>query len=224
MALTAKCDPGATRTQGRVLKWPERVCDVFEVGRGPPMSPPPVGPAGVFTLVRSSGSLCAFVYIHIERRLSLKRSVGGGEGNADADVRRYAERRLKPVQTLSPSDPRPKQAPFGQLCLGREAAGPPPPGPPSPSRAERVRFAQRNRGGYEEQMLPSAPHPAAHTSLRMTGCKAEPQKLLQGFPPLRAYFQEAVWRLEAGRLSRRCRGEQSESSARPPPVTPRNTQ
>lgn len=106
--------------------------------------------------------------------------------NSDTDVRSNVERRLQAIQTLSPSDPRMNgwinkslfRIVFGEGIVPAAL----PLGPWLELRESTLCSAP---GGYEEQMsclLPSSSRlKAAHTSLKRTSWKAEPQKLLELF-------------------------------------------
>lgn len=89
--------------------------------------------------------LCVFVYCTPAQFKPLHRLLR--VENPDTDVRSYMERRLKPIQTLSPSDPSlewlDKQVPFPNCvwrgnCAHRAAAGP-------VAGAKRVHFVQHTR-------------------------------------------------------------------------------
>lgn len=139
-------------------------------------------PTWVFMFVRSSR--CLFVYrtaAHFKPLQQLLRVE-----NSDTDVRSNVERRLQAIQTLSPSDPRMNgwinkslfRIVFGEGIVPAAL----PLGPWLELRESTLCSAP---GGYEEQMsclLPSSSRlKAAHTSLKRTSWKAEPQKLLELF-------------------------------------------
>lgn len=119
---------------------------------GPPMSVLSVWrcvhcwPTCIFMFVRSSGCVCLYISYTSETQFkTLYRLLR--LGNSDTDVCGYMERRLKPIQTLSPSDPRlewlDKQVSFPNCvwrgnCARRAAAGP-------MAGTKRVHFVQHTR-------------------------------------------------------------------------------
>ena len=119
-------------------------------------------------------------------------------------------RRLKPVQTLSPSDPRPpndwiNKSPLFRIVFGEGIVPAVPPLGPR-RQLKRVHFVQHTGGGYEEQMFLSAAVQrsrlkAAHASLKMTGWKVEP------WPPQysssHVHFWGGGWRFSRRFLTRR---------------------
>lgn len=106
------------------------------------------------------------------------------------------KRRLKPVQTLSASDPNlewlDKQVPFPNCvwrgnCAHRAAAGP-------MAAAKRVHFVQHTRRIWRADVLSAAIQlqtKAAHT-LRMTSRKVEPSNLLHFF----FFLDVCIWKVD----------------------------